>query len=143
MAGQGGGREARLGPVGRGQQPCEDDIVPGRKKRVQSTTLEALARSSIRGTMGSRRAGTFRECCTPRSHQTRAEEAQGVSSLSFYLWAPAKGGALLTVLQCPATMHMHMSNAGIASQPKRGFLVTLPARTSAGARKKARKKIWK
>ena len=45
----------------------------------------------------------------------------------------------MTVLQCPATMHMHMSNAGIASQPKRGFLVTLPARTSAGARKKARR----
>ena len=44
----------------------------------------------------------------------------------------------MTMLQCPATMHMHMSNAGIASQPKRGFLVTLPARTSAGARKKAR-----
>ena len=49
----------------------------------------------------------------------------------------------MTVLQYPATMHMHMNSAGTASQPKRGFLVTLPARTSAGARKRARKRIWK
>jgi hypothetical protein len=71
-----------------------------------------------------------------QSHQARAEEAQGAS------WAPAKGGTL-TVLHYPATMHMHMNRAGVASQPKRGFLVTWPARTSAGARKRARKRIWK